>query len=394
MKPTTEHGSAKLWQRLHTILLADTPAMSASERRHSALGALLGITLSIWALRSFPTLSFWLLAPMGASAVILFGMPKSPVAQPWPVIGGYLVSCFAGFASASLLASPALAAGVAVALCLWLMARLNCIHPPGGALALLIVLDQKTFMSSGPHTMEVVAANVALLMFSATLLNNLMPGRRYPYQPEPVPANQHQTRDQEPLRRTDLTHEDLVSAIREMDTFVDIREDDLVKLYNLAIDHAFSRHVGLRCEDVMSRDMIATTAETSLGHAWDLLQRHRIKALPVVDGERRLVGIVTLSDFFRQLGEVASAGQDAPASWQCALVSTVMTTSVYTAAAKTPMADLVRDVARSGRHHIPIVDDFGRLIGMITQSDMLAAMHRRLALDSVGQPLSASSLQS
>ena len=385
MKPATEPNNTKLWQRLRMMLLADTPAMSAAERRHAALGALLGITLSIWALTTFPTLSFWLLAPMGASAVILFGMPKSPVAQPWPVIGGYLVSCLAGFGSAALLSSPALAAGVAVALCLWLMARLNCIHPPGGALALLIVLDQKTFMSSGPHTMELVAANVGLLMCTATLINNLIPGRRYPYQPEPAPVSQHQTRDDEPLRRTDLTHEDLVSAIREMDTFVDIREDDLVKLYNLAIDHAFSRHVGLRCEDVMSRDMITTTAGATLGDAWALLQRHHIKALPVIDDERRLVGIVTLSDFFRQLREITTDDGHASASWQRIPVSVVMTTTVFKATARTAMADLVRDVAHSGRHHIPVVDDVGRLIGIITQSDMLAAMYRRLALESLDQ---------
>lgn len=359
-------------QRLRTALLADTLAVSASERRHAALGALLGIALSLWALKGLPLHGFWLLAPIGASAIILFGMPASPVAQPWPVIGGYLCAVFAGFVSATFISSPVMAAGIAVALCLWLMARLNCIHPPGGALALLIVFDQATFMSSRTHTLELVAANVGLLMLTATLINNLIPGRSYPHRPVPVEPLLHDTQDPSPLHRGDLNHEDIVIAMRKMDTFIDIREDDLVKLYQFAIDHAFHRHVGLSCADVMSRDVISTSADTTLADAWTLLQQHRIKALPVVDDAQKLTGIVTLSDFFR----IAGRQQD----WQRMPVAQVMTMDVFTVSPKTPMADLVREAAHTGRHHVPVVDDFGRLVAMLTQSDMIGALYHRVAL--------------
>lgn len=371
-------------RRLKAALLADTPAMSDAERRHATFAALLGITLCIWALDGLPAHSFWLLAPMGASAIILFGMPKSPVAQPWPVIGGYLFACISGFAGASLLASPSLAAGVAVGLCLWLMARLNCIHPPGGALALLIVLDQKTFMSSVPHTLALVASNVGLLLCTATVINNLVPGRQYPFRPKAAVPNAHGTRDLSPLQRSDLNHDDLTDAIRAMDSFVDVREDELVRLYNLAIDHAFSRHVGLRCADVMSKDLITVTPADTLATAWQLLQRHRIKALPVVDGTDKLTGIVTLSDFFREAGRNAGAAA-ASVGWLHTTVDQVMTTQVFTATPTTPMADLVREVARTGRHHVPVVDDSGQLVGLLTQSDMIAALYRRLALEPAGQ---------
>lgn len=368
-------------QKLKAALLADTPAMSAPERRHATLAALLGITVSLWAIDGLSTHAFWLLAPMGASAVILFGMAKSPVAQPWPVIGGYLVACIAGLIGASLPAPPSLAAGIAVGLCLWLMARLNCIHPPGGALALLIVLDQRTFMSSVPHTLALVASNVGLLLCTATMINNLIPGRRYPFKPEAAAPNTHGTLDPLPLQRSDLNHDDLTDAIRTMDSFVDVREDELVKLYNLAIDHAFSRHVGLRCADVMSRDLVTVRATDTLAAAWRLLQQHQIKALPVIDGQRKLVGIVTLSDFFREAGREASGGAPAPADWLHTSIAQVMTTQVFTAAPATPMADLVREVARTGRHHVPVVDQSGQLIGLLTQSDMIAALYRRLALE-------------
>lgn len=372
-------------QKLKAALLADTPAMSDGERRHATLAALLGITVSLWAIDGLSTHAFWLLAPMGASAIILFGMANSPVAQPWPVIGGYLVACIAGFAGASLDASPSLAAGIAVGLCLWLMARLNCIHPPGGALALLIVLDQKTFMSSVPHTLALVVSNVGLLLCTATVINNLIPGRRYPLRPEAAAHNTQGTLDPSPLQRSDLNHDDLTDAIRAMDSFVDVREDELVKLYNLAIDHAFSRHVGLRCADVMSRDLVTVRATDTLADAWRLLQQHRIKALPVIDGQRKLTGIVTLSDFFREAGREASGSGPALTDWLHTSVEQVMTTQVFTAAPATPMAELVREVARTGRHHVPVVDESGRLAGLLTQSDMIAALYRRLALEPATQ---------
>ncbi len=367
-------------QRLRAALLADTPRPSASERRYSALAAMLGIGITIGLLGAFPQ-HYWLLAPMGASAIILFGMSHSPVAQPWPVIGGYLFSVCAGLVSAALFGPAWIAAGAAVAVSLWLMARLNCIHPPGGALALLIVLDQKTYASSASQTLALVAANVTLLLLSAAIINNLIPGRRYPHRAAAEPRGDHGTRDAAPLLRSDLQHDDLVSAIRAMDTFVDVGEDDLVRLYNLAIDHAFSRHVGLRCEDVMSRDVVTTSANATLTDAWHRMQEHRIKALPVVDEGSRLIGIVTLSDLFGYLGSAPSIEQGA-AGWQDRRVSDVMTVRVRTAGPSTPMAELVREVAQTGRHHIPVTDATGRLVGILTQSDMIAALYRRLALES------------
>ena len=261
---------------------------------------------------------------------------------------------------------------MAVGLCLWLMARFNCIHPPGGALALLIVFDQKTFISSAPHTLELVGLNVGLMLLMATLINNLIPGRSYPHRPVPVDLSTHATRDLPPIQRGDLNHDDLMTAMRKMDTFIDVREDELVKLYQFAIDHAFDRHVGLHCVDVMSEDVITTSAESTLGESWELLQHHKIKALPVVDENCILKGIVTLSDFFR----IASSTPE----WLTTKVGEIMTTQVFTASPTTPMADLVKAVASNGRHHIPVLDNQGKVIGMLTQSDMIGALYHRLAL--------------
>src|SRR5450830_1606221 len=82
----------------------------------------------------------WLIAPMGASAVLLFAVPASPLAQPWSIIGGNLVSALVGVSYAKLVAEPALAAALAIALAIACMFALRCIHPPSGAVALTAVL--------------------------------------------------------------------------------------------------------------------------------------------------------------------------------------------------------------------------------------------------------------
>eukprot|EP01031_Cornospumella_fuschlensis_P010795 gene10795-13211_t len=81
-----------------------------------------------------------LIAPMGASAGLLFAVPSSPLAQPWSIIGGNLVAALVGVSAARLIADPFLAAGVAAGVAIFLMLLLRCLHPPSGAVALTAVL--------------------------------------------------------------------------------------------------------------------------------------------------------------------------------------------------------------------------------------------------------------
>lgn len=76
----------------------------------------------------------WLVAPIGASAVLVFGVPASPLAQPWAVVGGNTLSAMVGIACANWIGDPAVAGAVAVSLAIALMFSLRCLHPPGGAI--------------------------------------------------------------------------------------------------------------------------------------------------------------------------------------------------------------------------------------------------------------------
>src|SRR5450830_503328 len=118
-------------------------AVDRFERMRASVGALFGILLTgLLSLSILPheTATVWLIAPMGASAVLLFAVPASPLAQPWSIIGGNLVSALVGVSCAKLVAEPALAAALAIALAIACMFALRCIHPPSGAVALTAVL--------------------------------------------------------------------------------------------------------------------------------------------------------------------------------------------------------------------------------------------------------------
>ena len=123
-------------------LRALTPRMAGTnlrERSIACLGALIGIGLagaiSGWAAGA----EHWplLVAPLGASAVLLFAVPASPLAQPWSIIGGNTISALVGITIAHLVPDKAIAAAMAVAAAIAVMSLLRCLHPPGGAASLL-----------------------------------------------------------------------------------------------------------------------------------------------------------------------------------------------------------------------------------------------------------------
>jgi CBS domain-containing membrane protein len=111
--------------------------VSYKEKIVSALGGFVAIlTLMLITKATMHTIAAPLIASMGASAVLLFGVPHGQLSQPWPVIGGHVLSALIGVTCAAVIPHPARAAAAAVSLSLGAMHQLKCIHPPGGATAL------------------------------------------------------------------------------------------------------------------------------------------------------------------------------------------------------------------------------------------------------------------
>jgi CBS-domain-containing membrane protein len=125
--------------------------------------------------------SVGLVASMGASAVLLFAVPHGPLSQPWPVLGGHLVSAIVGVACSKVIPLPTLAAPIAVGLAIGSMHYLRCIHPPGGATALSAVVGGETVSQLGfQFVITPVLWNAIVILAIAFVFNYPFNWRRYP----------------------------------------------------------------------------------------------------------------------------------------------------------------------------------------------------------------------
>ena len=156
---------------------------SWTEKAVSGVGAFIAITgiffLTDW-LTNFD-IAMALLPSMGASAVLVLAVPHGTLSQPWPVVGGNMVSAVIGVTVALTLPDMYLAAGLAVGLSIAAMHLLRCIHPPGGATALVPVIGGEMIQSLGyEFVLLPTLANCVLLVLIAVAYNNLFHWRRYP----------------------------------------------------------------------------------------------------------------------------------------------------------------------------------------------------------------------
>lgn len=350
-------------------------AVDGRERLRVTAGAFVGIlvTAVLCHMMGMSAQATWIVAPMGASAVLVFGVPNSPLAQPWAVLAGNTFSAVIGIACARWIGHVDFAAGAAVGLAIAAMFALRCLHPPGGASALLMVM-------AGVTDFHVALAPVfvnSLLLVAAGLAWNNATGRRYPHAQGPGSAG-----------ATAATQHDLDAALARYNQILDVPRDDLLALIGQTRLAGYQRMLAqTRCADVMSQSVVTVSFGTPLQEAWHLLRNKRIKALPVVDRVNRIVGILTLADFLNaadlDLHEGIEAKIKSLIRWTSTVNSTkpevvgqIMTRRVRVARADNPLVDLVPLFGSTGHHHIPIVDNDNRLVGILTQSDLVAAVFK------------------
>ncbi len=382
-QPGFRHATPRVTVSLKTWLRAFWPgpvAVDARERWRAIAGAAVGVVftalLSRW-LADPGGVNPWLVAPLGASAVLMFGLPASPMAQPWSVLGGNVLSALVGVACARWIGDATLAGALAVALAMAAMLSLRCLHPPGGAMALFAVLSHAVEFR---FAWSPVLLNSVLLVLAGVAYNTAT-GRRYPHTQLPP-----RSPDGDPRSR--FKSADLDAALAHYNQVLDISRDDLEQLLQRAEMAAYRRNLGeIRCADIMTRQPIAVEFGTSLREAWLLMRGHHIKALPVIDRARRIVGIVTVADFMRHadlelhdnigqrlrefLRRTGAVHSDKPE-----VVGQIMTRQVRVASDSRHVVDLVPLFSEGGHHHIPIIGHENRLVGIITQTDLVRALYR------------------
>jgi len=237
-------------------------ATSHLEKWLSATGALCGIAaiyaVTHWVLPS--EAAIWVVASMGASAVLLFAVPHGVLSQPWAVLGGQVLSACVGVICQKLLPGQAFTPALAVGAAILVMHYARCIHPPGGATALAAVSGGPAITALGFHyVLSPVLLNVVLILAVALAFNGLFAGRRYPAPLARLPVT--------PKLPAGPAPEDLYHALRKMDSYIDVQFDDLLKILQLAQEHAQAQR--LTPEDIL---LGASYSNALSGNAWAVRQ--------------------------------------------------------------------------------------------------------------------------
>jgi CBS domain-containing membrane protein len=301
----------------------------------------------------------WLVAPVGASAVLVFAVPTSPLAQPWAVIGGNVFSALAGLAIGARVGDPLLAAALAVGLAIMIMSLLRCLHPPGGAVALMTALLANT---GAPLTFAFapVGLNSVFLVMAGWIFHRFS-GHSYPHLPPPAPVNIHETSDPAPLAR-DLETDDIASALAESHEAYDIERSDLEILLRAAEGRRLSRRLApITCAEIMSREVLCIEQGMTVAQARKTFVLRALWRAPVIDSQGVVVGILT------PIG-LAMEGTN---------VSAVMSGATCVAPGDLAL-DLIVRLADGLTHEAVVLDAGRRPIGLITQTDLLALTLRLL----------------
>jgi len=345
------------------------------EKLYGAVGALVGLFCTEWVGRhALGSANPWFIAPMGASAVLLFAAPASPLAQPWSILAGNLVSALIGVFCAQMIPVPGVAAAVAVALAIGAMFSLRCLHPPSGAVALTAVLGGPSVASLGyGFALWPVGLNSLILLCIAVAFNGALK-RNYPRR-HADPAPGHHTRDAVPSTRLGFSRADLDDALSERGELLDISKEDLEDIVLAAELRASLRRFGdVSCADIMSRDVVTVQEQDPLDYAIRLFDKHRLQALPVLDSAGRYAGMLAQGDVLARKSRLVTASVDGvPAS--DLLVADCMRSEVPFATPGLPVIELARPMSDS-LHCVPVLDASRTLQGLITQSDLVAALYQ------------------
>jgi len=372
---------------IKTILGGLAQRQSQSEIFTASLGAFIGIALVAWV--SQRTVGSdglpYIVASMGAAAVLLYAAPHSPLTRPWPFVGGHLVSATVGVSCAQWVPDLFLASGLAVGLAIFAMHQLNCLHPPGGAAALVAVIGGDQIQSLGYFYVLVPVGLNVLILGAAVWSTRALLARRQQggaFIPAPVEHEADDLSHTAPFSNDDLNH-----ALQGINTYIDVTIDDLNDIYSRATALAQHRNLGdLICCEIMTRRVVSVEFGDSLNDAWSLMQQHHIKSLAVVSKVRRVIGIITVYDFKKAAEHFSAESMEdqlkllikptrGTHSDKAEVVGQLMVSPVITLPEEAHVSEAIAIFSEHGISHIPILNHERRLAGMLSRTDVARALN-------------------
>jgi len=185
-----------------------------------------------------------------------------------------------------------------------------------------------------------------------------------------------------------LSDEDLHAALREMKAYVDITEDDLKIIYEIALRHAQERIMfQMPVKEVMSQRVITISRHADLHEAARLLSEHRISGAPVVNEEDQVIGVISEADILTLAGMKREhtfkdivrniLGEPVPVKKSGNRVEDVMSSPPITAKIDDYIGDVAKIFDERRIKRLPVVDDNGKLVGIIARADIIRVLGRK-----------------
>ncbi|MEF9949021.1 MAG: HPP family protein [Comamonas sp.] len=365
-----------LWQRLGPV----ASRASWKELIRSCIGAGLGLALAgmlVGMVDHFVPHALFLFAPLGATAVLVFAVPSSPLAQPWNCVVGntapalYSLLLLWAFPTLSQTSMAALAVAGAIAI----MLALRALHPPGGAVALLTVLSAEQLLPMGWYLLVPMAALSAVLVAVGVLYHRAC-GRPYLHQPPQI------AKAQRPATQLALSEQDLEQLLQRFDQSNNLSPEDLGVMLAAAEEDAIKRRMSaVSCGEVMSAKLVTVSPQTPLEEIAELFHRHLVKCLPVVDAQGELIGRVLRADLFDWLWQGHRARQQqnlwqrlrAKPSKEQSVAQDLMRAPEMSVQEATPVGDLLQELASHTVQFIAVLRG-KTLVGVITRSDVIRTL--------------------
>lgn len=185
-----------------------------------------------------------------------------------------------------------------------------------------------------------------------------------------------------------FSDEDLRAAIEEMQAYVDVTEEDLRKIYLLALRHARERlALTVPVREVMTGNVITATKDTCIGEVIRLFSENHVSGMPVVDEENHVIGVVTEADIISiagiQKGHTFKdlmrhiLGEPLPERRAGNRVEDIMSSPAITISPDAGLQTAAKLLDERKIKRLPVVDREGLLLGIVSRADIVRVMGKR-----------------
>ena len=182
----------------------------------------------------------------------------------------------------------------------------------------------------------------------------------------------------------ELSDEDIFDAMKQISGYLDITPGDFKEIYGIAFQHALNRITrAVEAKDVMNPDVVDVTPGTHLKEVAEIMGRHAISGVPVVDEDQKVVGVISEKDFLSQMGiqkniTFMSVVAECLIGNGCMAVdirgksaADIMTSPAITVYEDTSIMEVDNRMRNHRINRVPVLNQKDKLSGIVTRTDLL-----------------------